>query len=239
MSHLRGRFTYELRPTDLEGPAAVAEFLELRRGYCTYFASAAVLMLRSEGLASRLATGFLAKEWSEEEGAWLVREKHSHAWIEVHFEGVGWLPFDPTPVSTASGGLPLELGDEEALGWLDNVRARLAGWVGSRGRDVGLGEVLQALLAGPARVLAAYPWAWLPAVAAVLLLARLLRGRGRPPDQAINLRTFTFRAFLVMFIMLLNRFSHVKFVATFFTLEFISRHCNLLILLPIFIQARH
>ena len=56
-----------------------------------------VLMLRSLDIPARLAVGFRGGTWSDRAGAFRVLQKDAHAWVEVPFEGAGWIPFDPTP----------------------------------------------------------------------------------------------------------------------------------------------
>lgn len=66
-----------------------------KRGYCEHFASAMVVMVRSLGIPARLVTGYSPGEPSE--GGRLVRERNAHAWVEVYFDGHGWVSFEPTP----------------------------------------------------------------------------------------------------------------------------------------------
>jgi hypothetical protein len=53
--------------------------------------------LRVLAIPTRVATGFLASSFDSSNNAYEVWESDRHAWIEVHFEGYGWMPFDPTP----------------------------------------------------------------------------------------------------------------------------------------------
>ncbi len=69
---------------------------DLREGFCNYYASAEVIMLRSLGIPARLAAGFAQGERQEEEDAYLVRQSDAHAWPEVYFPGLGWVEFEPT-----------------------------------------------------------------------------------------------------------------------------------------------
>jgi len=81
-----------------EGQDPVDWFLfDYRQGYCTYFASAMVLMLRAVGVPARLAQGYAPGEWVEERNTFVVREADAHAWPEVYFPGYGWIEFEPTP----------------------------------------------------------------------------------------------------------------------------------------------
>jgi transglutaminase-like putative cysteine protease len=65
-----------------------------KKGFCNYYASAEVLMLRSIGIPARLAVGFAHGEL--EGDTYLVYRRDAHAWPEVYFPGVGWVEFEPT-----------------------------------------------------------------------------------------------------------------------------------------------
>jgi len=68
-----------------------------KAGYCTYFASAMAVMLRSIGIPSRLVLGYHPAEYNAENHRYIVRKRDYHAWAEVYFPGYGWLEFDATP----------------------------------------------------------------------------------------------------------------------------------------------
>ena len=68
-----------------------------REGFCNYFASAEVLMLRSIGIPSRVVVGFAQGEHLAGENVYEVRKKDSHSWVEVFFPEQGWIIFEPTP----------------------------------------------------------------------------------------------------------------------------------------------
>ncbi len=67
---------------------------DYKKGFCNYYASAEVLMLRSVGIPARLAVGFAQGEYRN--GAYIVRQRDAHAWPEVYFPGIGWVEFEPT-----------------------------------------------------------------------------------------------------------------------------------------------
>ena len=69
---------------------------ELKQGYCNYYASAEVMMLRTLGIPARLAVGYAQGEFNPQTGVYTVRQKDAHAWPEVYFNGVGWVEFEPT-----------------------------------------------------------------------------------------------------------------------------------------------
>jgi transglutaminase-like putative cysteine protease len=85
-----------------EGDPTV-EFLRHKRGYCQHFASAMALLLRQRGVPTRVAVGFAGGEWDPIARIVRVKRRHAHAWVEVHFDGLGWLPFDP---ATAAADRP-------------------------------------------------------------------------------------------------------------------------------------
>ena len=103
--YLIAHYAYTL---DLSGPPAsdpLADFLFTRRaGNCEYFASAMTVMLRSIGIPARYATGFLAGEYNDVGGDYIVRESDAHAWVEVYFPDYGWITFDSTPPGNARHG---------------------------------------------------------------------------------------------------------------------------------------
>ena len=67
-----------------------------KSGYCNYFATSEVLMLRSVGIPARMAVGY-AEGQREPDGWFNVRERDSHAWPQVYFSTIGWVDFEPTP----------------------------------------------------------------------------------------------------------------------------------------------
>jgi len=92
------RFEYSTwQSQSADGRTPLAEFLlATRAGHCEYFASATVLLLRAAGIPARYATGFSAQEWSGLDRAYLVRERHAHAWVRA-WVGGAWRDFDTTP----------------------------------------------------------------------------------------------------------------------------------------------
>jgi transglutaminase-like putative cysteine protease len=87
-------------PTPPPGVEPVEWFLfEQREGYCDYYASAMVLMLRSQGVPARWVRGYAGGEFDAERGVYVVRESVAHSWPEVYFPGFGWERFEPTPAS--------------------------------------------------------------------------------------------------------------------------------------------
>ena len=94
-------YTLEMR-APREGLDPVEFFVfERRKGHCEYFSSAMAIMGRAVGLPTRNVNGFLGGEWNEYDGYIAVRAGDAHSWVEVYFEGHGWVTFDPTPAGEA------------------------------------------------------------------------------------------------------------------------------------------
>lgn len=94
----RDDFEYSLDVAPGHDDDALIAFLASRRGYCEQFAGAYAAMARSLGIPARVAVGFTpGDEAPDDPGTYVVRGRHAHAWPEVWFDGVGWVPFEPTP----------------------------------------------------------------------------------------------------------------------------------------------
>ena len=92
--YLQG-FSYTLTPGRPVGDA-VEEFLfETGEGYCTYFASAFVLMSRAAGIPARYVSGFCIPVYSMGMKESVVGSDRAHAWPEAYLPGIGWLAFEP------------------------------------------------------------------------------------------------------------------------------------------------
>ncbi len=72
---------------------------DLQRGYCDYYASAMVVMLRSQGVPTRLVSGYATGQFNSDKAVYEVRQNVAHTWVEVYFPGYGWQRFEPTPAS--------------------------------------------------------------------------------------------------------------------------------------------
>ncbi|MFI0357057.1 DUF4129 domain-containing transglutaminase family protein [Actinomadura sp. 9N407] len=94
-----GRFRYSTDVPETVGFPLLDFLLYDRTGYCQHFAGAAALLLRLAGVPTRVVAGFATGK--SEDGLYKVRDTDAHAWIEVYFEGQGWVPFDPTPAADA------------------------------------------------------------------------------------------------------------------------------------------
>jgi transglutaminase-like putative cysteine protease len=85
---------------DGTGVESLARFINIREGYCVHFAAAFAVMARTLGMPSRIVVGYLpgtsTGSLTDGEVVYSVQSTQLHAWPEVHFEGIGWVPFEPT-----------------------------------------------------------------------------------------------------------------------------------------------
>ena len=93
-----GGFTYDERPPQSLSLPPLVHFVTVgKRGYCQHYAGAMALMLRYLGIPARVAAGFASGRYDSKREVWTVTDHEAHTWVEVWFDGYGWLPFDPTP----------------------------------------------------------------------------------------------------------------------------------------------
>lgn len=103
---LKQNYVYTLSPGSTpEGMDFVEYFLtESKRGYCTHYASSAVILLRAMGIPSRYVEGYVVTESDIQSASsgtydyeYTIEDTNAHAWVEVYQNGVGWIPFETTP----------------------------------------------------------------------------------------------------------------------------------------------
>lgn len=124
-------FTYTLDVPLPPPDRDVADYFlfELQKGFCDYYATAMVVMARAAGVPARYASGYAQGTYDFERERWQVTELNAHSWVEVYFEGIGWVEFEPTaglvPIvrrsgeeaATPAGWTPETTGPAEALPW--------------------------------------------------------------------------------------------------------------------------
>jgi tetratricopeptide (TPR) repeat protein len=99
-----GEYRYSLKPGIAPDGDQLAWFLfQSKKGYCSYYAFAMALMLRSLGIPARVAAGFFIDPLANTFDYYPVRSDMAHAWVEVPFPGYGWIEFDPTTDNLAEG----------------------------------------------------------------------------------------------------------------------------------------
>lgn len=106
---------------DGSGMQVLAEFLKVKSGYCVHFSAAMAVMARELGIPSRIAVGYAPGaanlEVVQRDGVTLfgyqAAGRDAHAWPELYFEGLGWVPFEPTP---SRGSVPGYAQEESSSG---------------------------------------------------------------------------------------------------------------------------
>jgi transglutaminase-like putative cysteine protease len=116
---LRENITYQdTVPNPPGGQEPIDWFLfDYGRGFCNYYATAEIILLRSLGIPARMAVGYaegqrtvlepfqfvpqqgsvnIPQEISSPGDLYTVRHRDAHAWPEVFFPGLGWVEFEPT-----------------------------------------------------------------------------------------------------------------------------------------------
>lgn len=144
--YLRTTYPYTSKPNLKLGKSKdfVDRFLfEIKEGYCDYFSTAMAVMTRSLGIPARWVKGYSAGTSSQDEArqrgnipynaledyngadVYSVKNSNAHSWVEVYFEGYGWLPFEPTSGFVIPRVLPegekAPLPDDETVAALADV----------------------------------------------------------------------------------------------------------------------
>jgi tetratricopeptide (TPR) repeat protein len=127
-----GEYRYSLKPGIAPDGDQLGYFLfQAKKGYCSYYAFAMTLLLRSLGIPARVAAGFFIDPETNTFDYYPVRTDMAHAWVEVRFPGYGWVEYDPTSNILAeneefrfSSGVPQDLFERLMKEILDN-RSRL------------------------------------------------------------------------------------------------------------------
>lgn len=180
-------FTYSELPAPDGSRVGLERFLfETRRGYCQHFSGAMAMLLRMGGVPARVATGFTPGGLRKRAGEWVVRDTDAHSWVEVWFDGIGWVTVDPTPPSTPARSQvaalePAELPEELGLGTspqsdVDPAARRPEGLL--RDAERGGGQNVDTEAAGDGGSGSA-PWIGLAALLALAAGAWRLRARRR------------------------------------------------------------
>jgi len=105
-SHLSDQTQFKYSVTNPPVPSnvdAVAWLLQTHQGYCTYYATAMVIIARMLGIPARIVNGF--SQGNIQGNTWVVNGEDAHSWVQVYFPDYGWINFDPTPGFSAPGSL--------------------------------------------------------------------------------------------------------------------------------------
>ncbi|HEX2326906.1 MAG TPA: transglutaminaseTgpA domain-containing protein [Chloroflexota bacterium] len=89
-------YTLDVKPPPPDRDAVEYFLFDLKQGYCDYFATTMVVLLRAQGIPARLATGYVAGKFDNNTRKFVVTEEEAHSWPEVYFPNYGWMPFEPS-----------------------------------------------------------------------------------------------------------------------------------------------
>jgi len=99
-TYLRDNFTYSTHVASVPPEQDWVDYFlfDSKQGYCDYFATTMVVLLRAEGVPARVASGFAPGDFDSATGISVVRENHAHTWVEAYFPGYGWITFEPSAI---------------------------------------------------------------------------------------------------------------------------------------------
>jgi hypothetical protein len=98
-------FAYDTKTATGSDEDALTDFLfRSKTGFCEQYASAMGILLRAANIPSRVAMGYTGGFESGDYRS--ITTQNAHAWVEVFFPGLGWVQFDPTPLSDGTSYTP-------------------------------------------------------------------------------------------------------------------------------------
>jgi hypothetical protein len=125
--YLRRGYTYDVKAAPGHSYGHLRFFLgDTKRGTAEQFASAFAVMARSLGFPARVVVGFGVSDSKAGQPA-DVSTSDALAWPEVQFDGLGWVPFYPTPQQSteqAATKVQRSVGQSEARAEIDDKIAR-------------------------------------------------------------------------------------------------------------------
>ena len=146
--YLAENHTYSLK-SSFGGRDPVSQFLlEKKSAHCQFFASAAAILLRLNGVPCRYVTGYLAHEGTGEDSM-VVRGRDAHAWVEAWLDGQGWITVEATPANGTPEGLA------KPISLYQKIKDLLSDVMSAAGRFVRSLKWQQIAMAGGALVMAA------------------------------------------------------------------------------------
>lgn len=174
-TYLRENITYDLT---ISAPPPGIDPLDWflftwKSGFCNYYASAEVLLLRAAGLPARLVVGYAPGTY-QPDGSYRISARDAHAWPEVYFSEIGWVEFEPTSNQAAifrpSGTDRPPAIDDDRL----SAAERLARTIGSE-EDLAAKETDPAARSGASTNNGFNsPWRWLWIIIFSTLIAAML-----------------------------------------------------------------
>lgn len=93
------RYTKKVRHANAADPTGEFLFGPVNQfiGYCVHTSHAAVYLWRSIGIPARVGVGYAVDAQNSKTDGFVIYDSDAHAWPELYFEGVGWIPLDIAP----------------------------------------------------------------------------------------------------------------------------------------------
>ncbi len=102
--HSSAKYSLEPGKTPSNRELTYYMLMENHKGYCSHFATAAIVLARMTGLPARYAEGYVITSDDLKTATTVnsfykiqVKDSRAHAWAEFYIDGYGWLPFEFTP----------------------------------------------------------------------------------------------------------------------------------------------
>ena len=121
-TYLRDNFTYSTHVANVPPEQDWVDYFlfDSKQGYCDYFATTMVVLLRAEGVPARVASGFAPGDFDPTTGISIVRENHAHTWVEAYFPGFR-LDYVRAVGDSANSDAPRRGADRPASGGRDGA----------------------------------------------------------------------------------------------------------------------
>ncbi len=108
-------------PDEVQDPSGFLEYMlfQEKKGYCSHFATAFILLARANNIPARYVQGFRTSVYMRTQTE--VLSTDAHAWPEAYLEGIGWVTFEPTPIYKKKVVWKTEEEKEEELALAEGV----------------------------------------------------------------------------------------------------------------------
>lgn len=185
-------FVYDTQTAVGSDEDALVDFLfDSKTGFCEQFASSMAILLRAVDIPSRVAMGYTAGFQSG--GYRSITTQNAHAWVEVFFPRLGWIMFDPTPLTDGTTFTPPYISNSGVSGPEDdpNLSSRNSPAPSTSAGQAQNKEDNQQTNAGGGGDdsqqgdSATWPWLTVLALAAVSIAATVLAATGRRRRQTV------------------------------------------------------
>ena len=95
-SYLHENYAYAEHPArPARGEDLLEHLFDTKEGYCTWFATAACMMLRTQGIPTRFVQGY--RTGLHGQTRVFLNEDDQHAWCEAYIQGYGWITVEASP----------------------------------------------------------------------------------------------------------------------------------------------